>query len=67
MDLLERLKINSLEIDLIKNGTPLKKVMSNSVSGLGKKTAKFDLEELQKLAKQSISEQYLEKEPIIVH
>lgn len=43
-DLLERLKINSIEIDLIENGIPIDLNLQKS------KTGKVDLEEMKQLA-----------------
>lgn len=58
INLLERLKINSIEIDLIKNGTPLE---------LSKKTSKkVDLEELKKFATQLLPNIKEEKEEVII-
>lgn len=58
IDLLERLKINSIQIDLIKNGTPL--VLTN------KKSSKIDLEEIKKIATQHLPQENNQKVEIII-
>lgn len=49
-DLLTKLRINSIEIDMINNGTPLNKIMNGGEGDKGGKGKKIDLAELQRIA-----------------
>lgn len=61
-ELLTKFKINSLEIDMIKNGTPLNTLISNDKDEKGGKSKKVDIAELQRIASLMKSENEIVKE-----
>jgi len=64
-ELLTKFKINSLEIDMIKNGTPLNLLINNDKDEKGGKSKKVDIAELQRIASLTMPKSETVKEETI--